>query len=220
MLKYLAGIFVKPRNDYVDGRLTTPLTKKMRTSCVPQARKSSQVKISLISAKSIIKGKGKSENREPRRRREGNPQVSQPISRSSMESPKFQLEDPISYIVNVAASSSSNETIPLLPGEVLRNDQKPLEDRDQNRVYRTNKKESRCPGGLLGQSLPVPPPVTRVQSWMSCATAPLDANPFNELDDLSISKPISIGGDQDPIGWEMGLLAEDFWSADSDPEAK
>ncbi|KAI8034837.1 uncharacterized protein LOC128261133 [Drosophila gunungcola] len=223
MLKYLAGIFVKPRNDYVDGRLTTPLNKKMRTSCLPQVKNDSHGKVSLMSLKSVINGsrittsgKGKSEHREPRRRREGNPfQVSRPISRSSMKSTKFQMEDPISYIVNVAASCSSNETIPPSPTEVVRHENdlesQSLGDQDHCLDLKAYKEDSRCTSKLAEQSLPVPPPITRVQSWMSCATAPLDATPFNNFDGLSNPNPkFSIDENLDPIGWEMDWLPEEF----------
>nr|XP_016923060.1 uncharacterized protein LOC108004631 [Drosophila suzukii] len=185
MLKYLAGIFAKPRNDYVDGRLTTPLTKKMASIRDPQPR---------ISLKTIInrdrittcKGKG---NR--------NPQVSRPQSRSPRKFAKSHV-DPISYIVDVSNSSSSldeGETIPQLPSNT-----KLLEDQNKNKKSR--------------EFIPVPPPVSRVQSW----TGPFNANPFNEHDNLSTSRQFSINGEQDPMGWELDWLPEEFWSASSEPE--
>jgi len=104
--------------------------------------------------------------------------------------------DPISYIVDVSNSSSSldeGETIPQLPSNT-----KLLEDQN---------KKSR-------EFVPVPPPVSRVQSW----TGPFNANPFNENDNLSTSRQFSIDGEEDPMGWELDWLPEEFWSASSEPE--
>ncbi|XP_016995148.2 uncharacterized protein [Drosophila takahashii] len=171
MFKYLAGIFAKPRNDYVDGRLTTPLAKKLAVSRPPQPR---------ISLKTIMNGCRMKKNSQ--------------VQRSPRKCHNFQL-DPISYIVDVAADSSSSldekeKSIPELISDL---ETKPLEDQDKEEC-----------GGMW----PVPPPVSRVQSW----TGPFNAKPFNNQDDLSIDK------DEDPMGWEMVWLPEEYWSADSEPE--
>ncbi|XP_017045482.1 uncharacterized protein LOC108091041 [Drosophila ficusphila] len=166
MFKYLAGIFAKPRNDYVDGRLTN----------VAKPGNSSQVKASL---KKVVRGKGKPEVREPRRRREEKLGM-RPCSRTTTKSPSIQLE-PISYIVDVAESSSFNDD-----GETTIEDNdlcsKPLEDQDQKKVDFSY---------IVRPSTPIAPPVTRIQSWMSCATAPLDANPFSEHDGLDVQMQLS-----------------------------
>ncbi|XP_017076944.1 uncharacterized protein LOC108111848 [Drosophila eugracilis] len=206
MFKYLAGIFANPRNDYADKRLTMPLTKKMGFIRSPQSKKSSQVNISL---KTIINGgrlatigKGKLENREQRRRRDGNPQVPRSKSRSSLSQKFTNVQmDPISYIVNVADSSSSHEEKEIIPQ--ISSEPKPLEDQD-TKAYCQAKKEN--------NTYPVPPPVSRVQSF----TGPFNANPFNERDDLSTWKKYSTGEDEDPMAWEMYWLPEEFWSANSD----
>ncbi|KAH8354765.1 hypothetical protein KR084_006800 [Drosophila pseudotakahashii] len=180
MFKYLAGIFAKPRNDYVDGRLTTPLAKKMAISRPPQSR---------ISLKTIMNG-GRIQNVKAKG-------MNSQLQRSPRKSINFQV-DPISYIVDVAADSSSSvdeeESIPQLPRDL---ETKPLEEHQQDQ----HKEEY---GGLW----PVPPPVSRVQSW----TGPFNAKPFNDQDNLSINK------DEDPMGWEMVWLSEEFWSADSELE--
>ncbi|XP_016961588.1 uncharacterized protein LOC108032233 [Drosophila biarmipes] len=180
MIKYLAGIFAKSRNDYVDGRLTTPLTRKMASIRDPQPR------ISLKTTPCKL---------------QGNPKESRPNSRSPRKFNHVQVE-PVSYIVDVSDSSSSLDEVDAihqLPGIP-----KVLGDRVSNKEFRAD----------AGELLPIPPPVSRVQSW----TGPFNANPFNKNDDLSTWRRTSNDGGEHPLDWELDWLPEEFWSADQEPE--
>lgn len=192
MLKYLAGIFVSPRNDYANGRYRIPHPKKLAAR-----RKSPPVNIStrsVINGGRSANGRLKTENRNARRRREGNPHLTRPHSRSSQKTIGIRL-DPISYIVNVPNSTSSPDDdeeevpVPQLPNAV---------NKLKARTYR--KENSDCL---------IPPPVSRVASW----SGPLNASPFNQLDEQN-----SISDDADAMGWKAICLPDDFWSEDSDSE--
>ncbi|EDX17630.1 uncharacterized protein LOC6725665 [Drosophila simulans] len=192
MLKYLAGIFVSPRNDYENGRFKIPHPKKLAAR-----RKSPPVKIStrsVINGGRSANGRLKTENRAVWRRREGNPHLPRPHSRSSQKAIGIRL-DPISYIVNVPNSTSS------LDDDEEEEPVSQVPNAENNlKVRRYRKKDFECL---------IPPPVSRVPSW----TGPLNASPFNQLDEQD-----SIAGDADAMGWNAICLPDDFWSEDSDSE--
>ncbi|EDV46065.1 uncharacterized protein LOC6551431 [Drosophila erecta] len=190
MLKYLAGIFTNPRNDYANGRLSMPRPKKLPMIRPSPLTQSPQVK---ISKRNVINGgrlgnvRLKPENGGARRRSEGNPHLPRHHSLSSQKINKFGL-DPISYIVNVADSTSSHdeESVLQLPNAAIKLKAARHRKQDYGHV--------------------IPPPVSRVPSW----SGPLNANPFNNLDDQSNWKLDSIAGDEDTTGWDAICLPDEF----------
>ncbi|XP_039498478.1 uncharacterized protein LOC120455988 [Drosophila santomea] len=199
MLKYLAGIFTNPRNDYANGRFSMPHPRKPAIRRLSQlGPRLPQVKIStrsIINGGRLGNGRLKPENREARRRREGNPHLPRPHSRSSQ---KINTGlDPISYIVNVADSTSSHdeeESVPQFTNAAIKLKAPRHRKQDYGHV--------------------IPPPVTRVPSW----SGPLNANPFNNLDDQTNWKLDSIAEDAASMGWDAISLPDEFWSATSDSE--
>ncbi|XP_043660276.1 uncharacterized protein LOC122624671 [Drosophila teissieri] len=199
MLKYLAGIITNPRNDYANGRFSMPHPKKLAISRPSQlGPRLPQVKVStrsIINGGRFGNGRLKPENREARRRKEGNLHLPRPHSRSSQKT-NFGL-DPISYIVNVADSTSSHEeeeSVPHLTNAAIKLKAPRHRKQDYGHV--------------------IPPPVSRVPSW----SGPLNANPFNNLDDQTNGKLDSSAGEADTMGWDAIFLPDEFWSATSDSE--
>lgn len=219
MFKYLAGIFAKPHNDYVDGRLTTPLSSICHSKKVAAGRHPHQCSQMKLSLKAILSSSetapiDEKYSRSPKRRRK--------ITRQTQRKPKAQVLDPVSYIANVEASSSSHddkESI-LLQAMPRRLRGVRPNDCDSN----VNSLEDRS--SFLQTEIPVPPPVSRVQSLES-----LNGDSANEAIIATILDQLPYAGDQElgcdsisqeststsnPNDWEMGWLPEEFWSSDTD----
>ncbi|KAH8408859.1 hypothetical protein KR009_002439 [Drosophila setifemur] len=144
MFKYLAGIFAKPRNDYVDGP-RTHLGKSWKVKGHP--RKCPQVKIS-IKTTMYSNGEINSQRRRRKANAHPNPRVLRPLPRPSLHPPAMpQIDnDPICYIADVAASSTSIDV-----GKSV------VQLRNKLPKERTR--------------VPIPPPATPVESWTSLEAA-------------------------------------------------
>ncbi|KAH8304100.1 hypothetical protein KR059_000540, partial [Drosophila kikkawai] len=146
MFKYLAGIFAKPDNHYVDGRLATPLTPispSKKVSLGSHTQQCVQMKRSMLTCSET----------EVKRSRKGS--HSQVPGQSTRQLKVHQVLEPDSYIVKVQASSSSNDV------------EEPKPPRKISIDCNRNPSLKECRSSFLRSQIPGPPPASRVQSWMS-----------------------------------------------------
>ncbi|KAH8287570.1 hypothetical protein KR054_010322 [Drosophila jambulina] len=197
MFKYLAGIFAKPDNYYVGGRLATPLTTPGK-----------KVPASSLSAK--------------RPRIESHSPVPRPSPRAPKVQPELEL-DPVSYIVNVSEScSSTDERDAVVPPPASKLPRPIRYDSGMSRPVEQRFNE--CRSSFLQTQIPGPPPVSRAQSCLSLnSDAAHDEGATNWIQ-LPYAREECLCCDVNSLefikmktnDWELGWLPEEFWSIDTD----